>query len=221
MIKAALLFLAGVVLGAVVGVATNAYLATKPAAATPAGGGSGESYGKSIEDAVTKALRRVQAEAAAAASGTSEPAHEKRRRSSDPAPVAEDDAPKPAAADRTQEILDAIAALGPVAAREEPAEFTRDTTDPEAPPARVERVLALHGWEHSEAIRRKWLFVKESAALAWFGTPESVDYDKNLGLDQWYYRVPVPRDGEPENTEVIQLEFRRGRLVYVDDYSDD
>jgi hypothetical protein len=135
--------------------------------------------------------------------------------------AAGDPAPNAAGPDGKAEILDAIARLGSPEQRDDPASiYSRDTDSPETPPARVDRLMALHGWDKKAAIRGKWLFLKESAALAWFGAPVDIGYRKDDAVEEWHYEVPVPFQDAADNTESIRLEFRRGRLVNVDDYTD-
>jgi hypothetical protein len=119
------------------------------------------------------------------------------------------------------EILDAIARLASrEAAPSDRDVFSRSADDPAAPQPRVDHLAALHGWATTTAIRAKWLFLKESAALEWFGTPRRIGHDKDDDSYDWYYDIPTPTAQSPDETKTIFLVFRRGRLVDVSDYGD-
>lgn len=71
------------------------------------------------------------------------------------------------------------------------------------PPADVSKATELETWDDQEEVRRRWMFLPESAVLATFGTPTEV-VNTDGGSESWVY--------ETHDLQVT-LQMVRGRLV--------
>ncbi len=120
--------------------------------------------------------------------------------------------------------LRAVARLAESEAAPDVRLVVREAGDVPTPALSAERLRALHGWDASEDVRARWLFLGERSALGWFGTPTRIDYDEDDDTEEWVYEWPLPDldgDGEPDDTRGMWLYFRNGRLVDIDDYGDE
>jgi hypothetical protein len=200
----AIVFLLGVILGAVVAVATTQFLAPQPTTA-PIGAPSADSVekvGRAFEDAMARALRRVQSEASAAMSSKSSPgdsgaaapgdAASKRRRSADPPP----DSPNARDADS-------------------PGTMTRDPSKPlhEKNVARLGQLVVRT--KAAEAKRRQdWLLLSEAAVHGELGVPDRISPNDD-GSENWVYDVPFTNaDGDTQSGTLV-LTVLRGRVIDV------
>jgi hypothetical protein len=190
-IRGAIVFLLGVALGAAVAVGTTVLIAPQPAA-TPSApqGDSLDRFGKAFEDAVARALRRIQSEAttraAQVAPGEAESAPQ-RRRSSDPPPPAPDAG----------------------------TSLTRDPATPlhEKDTGRLGQ-LVVRTQDAKARRRTDWMFLSESSVSDALGLPDQIGVNEN-GTESWYYDVQFTnRSGEPENGR-LDLTFHRGRVVEI------
>jgi len=201
-IKYALVFLIGVALGSVVAVATTTFLATQaPTHAAPASkDASAESFGKSFEDAVARALKRVESEAASArasmsAPGESDSSRPKSRRQRD---VSADPAPAPDAGE-------------PIA---------RDAATPlrEKDADRIQG-LVVRSKEARASRRRDWLFLSEAAVTKSLGTPDHISPNEN-GTETWGYDVEFTNRNNDSQSAIFEVTFNRGRVIDVEGADD-
>ncbi len=77
------------------------------------------------------------------------------------------------------------------------------------PPAEKKRLAPIDDWDEDEETRRRWMFLSQKRALAWFGTPDEVSILES-GAETWLYWAV---DGRKEQR---QLTFSRGRLTRID-----
>jgi len=195
-IRGAIVFLLGVALGAAVAVATTVLIAPQPATTTPAPpGDSLDRFGKAFEDAVARALRRLQSEAvtraAQVAPGEAESAPA-RRRSSDPPPVPPDT--------RTADTGSAM---------------TRDAATPlhEKDASRLGQMVVRT--KDAQVKRRlEWMFLSESAVVDALGVPDHINAQGD-GSEQWQYEVPFRNANGDDEQGTLAFTFIRGRVIRI------
>ncbi len=90
----------------------------------------------------------------------------------------------------------------------------RSSESPALPPMKskvldqlIDENRTKNAWLNDEALRRRWMFLGEAAALAHFGAPTSIEV--HGGTASWIYRLS--EDGRRR----VQLNFFRGRLVGI------
>ncbi len=199
-------FLAGVVVGA----AAAIVVAQQAAATSPPApqADSTERFGRAFEDAMTRALRRVQSEGAAARAGEASPSESGGPQLDARSPRAS----RRSSAQRTppeSPRADEASAVGADGA------MTRDAATPlhEKNAARLEQLVVTT--KEAKAKRRvEWMFLSEAALAGELGLPDAVD-SEDKGAETWRYEIPFTNADNEQDSKQIAFVLRRGRVIDI------